>query len=122
VSRRLLALILPAMLVAATAPVVSQPARAAATTRARPAVVEVRTIGHTVRNRPIYAWRLGQPGARRRVVVLGAMHGNETGPSRILYDLRDGRPLSGADVWVVPQYNRDGIARHTLLRAIGARR
>ncbi len=85
----------------------------------RPAVVEARTIGHTVKERGILAWRLGQPAAKRKVVILGAMHGNETGPSRILYNLRDGRPIKGADIWVVPQYNRDGIVRHTRQNAHG---
>jgi protein MpaA len=94
-------------------------AQAAPARISRPAVVEARTIGQTVRKRGILAWRLGQPAARRKVVFLGAMHGDETGPSRILYNLRDGRPITGADIWVVPQYNRDGVARHTRQNAHG---
>jgi predicted deacylase len=82
-------------------------------------VVEVRTIGHSVKGRAILAWRLGQPTATRKVVVLGAMHGDETGPSRILYNLRDGRKITGADIWVVPQYNRDGVVRRTRQNARG---
>jgi protein MpaA len=117
-NRRLLALLLPCLLLAAAAPVVVQPAQAASTP-SRPAVVEVRTIGHTVKNRPIVAWRVGQPTSKRKVVVFAAMHGNETGPSRILYNLRDGRAIKGADIWLVPQYNRDGIARHTRQNAHG---
>jgi hypothetical protein len=84
-----------------------------------PAVVQVRVIGHTVQGQNIVALRLGQPTSHRKVVVLSAMHGNETGPSRILYNLRDGRAIRGADVWVVPQYNRDGIRRHTRQNARG---
>ena len=95
------------------------PSGATATAPARPAVVEVRTIGHTVQGRPILAWRLGQPTSSRKVVVLAAMHGNETGPSRILANLRDGRRITGADLWVVPQYNPDGIARGTRQNARG---
>ncbi len=91
----------------------------AAARPARPAVVEARTIGRTVRGRGILAWRLGQPSSRRKVVVLAAMHGNEAGPSRILRDLRDGRPIRGADIWVVPQYNRDGVLRRTRQNARG---
>ena len=117
-SRRLLALLLPALLLAAATPVATQPAQAAAGT-ARPAVVEVRTIGHTVKNRPIYAWRLGQPTSKRKVVIFGAMHGDENGPSRILYNLRDGRAIKGADIWVVPHYNPDGTARHSRQNAHG---
>ena len=84
-----------------------------------PAVVQARVIGQTVQGRNIWAYRLGQPTARRKVVILAAMHGNETGPSRILYNLRDGRSIRGADIWVVPQYNRDGIRRHTRQNARG---
>jgi murein peptide amidase A len=109
--RQALALVLPGLLLTAATPAVSPTSPAAA--GSRPAVVETRTIGHTVKHRAIVAWRLGQPSARRKVVVFGAMHGNETGPSRILYNLRDGKPIRGADIWVVPQYNRDGVVRRT---------
>ena len=118
---RLLALVVPVLLVASAIPVATQATTGAAadSARTRPAVVEVRTIGHTVKGRAIYAWRLGVPTSARKVVVLGAMHGNETGPSRILYNLRDGRKITGADIWVVPQYNRDGIVRRTRQNAHG---
>jgi hypothetical protein len=86
---------------------------AGAAVPARPAVVQTRTLGTSVQGRPIVAWRLGQPTAARKVVVLAAMHGNETAPSRILANLRDGRPITGIDLWVVPSYNPDGIARRT---------
>jgi protein MpaA len=89
------------------------PVAQAATAPVRPAVVETRVIGTSVQGRPILAWRLGQPTATRKVVVLAAMHGNETGPSRILANLRDGRPVRGIDLWVVPTYNPDGVARRT---------
>jgi protein MpaA len=113
---KLLSVVLSGLLLTAASSVASQTAQASPS---RPAVVEVRTIGHTVKDRPIYAWRLGQPTSKRKVVIFAAMHGDETGPSRILYNLRDGRPLKGADIWVVPQYNRDGIARHTRQNAHG---
>ncbi len=119
----MLALAIPGVLLAAAVPVSLTPTAQAVPTRtastSRPAVVEARTIGRTVKKRGILAWRLGQPGAKRKVVILGAMHGNETGPSRILTNLRDGRPIKGADIWVVPQYNRDGVARHTRQNAHG---
>ena len=85
----------------------------------RPAVVETRVIGRSVAGRPIVAWRVGQPTSSRKVVVLAAMHGNETGPSRILANLRDGRPVRGADIWLVPTYNPDGVARHARHNARG---
>jgi murein peptide amidase A len=112
VSRRLLALLLPGLLLVAAGPGATQPAQAA-TTKAHPAVVGTRIIGHTVNGRAIGAWRFGQPTSSRKVVIFGAMHGDETGPSRILYNLRDGRKITGADIWVIPHYNPDGTARHT---------
>jgi murein peptide amidase A len=102
-------------LLTAAAPVVSQ----AATVPGKPAVVEVRTIGHSVKGRAIVAWRLGQPTSTRKVVIMAGMHGDEPGPSRILNQLRDGRPITGADIWVIPVYNPDGRARNTRQNAHG---
>jgi murein peptide amidase A len=116
VSRRPLALLLPGLLLVAAAPVATPPAQAvtqATNARSHPAVVGTRVIGHTVKGRAIGAWRFGQPSSSRKVVIFGAMHGDETGPSRILYNLRDGRKITGADIWVIPHYNPDGSARHT---------
>jgi len=101
-------------LLGAAAPVVSQ-----AAVPGKQAVVEVRTIGHSVKGRPIVAWRLGQPSSPTKVVFMARMHGDEAGPSRILYQLRDGRPIKGADIWVIPVYNPDGAARHTRQNAHG---
>ena len=85
---------------------------------ARPAVVEVRTIGHSVKGRPIRAWRLGEPG-KRRIVLVSTMHGDEPHTRRILETLRDGRPVRGIDLWVVPTYNPDGLVRGTRRNARG---
>lgn len=84
----------------------------------RSAVVEVRTIGRSVEGRPIRAWRLGEPG-RRRIVMVSTMHGDEPHTRRILETLRDGRPVRGVDLWVVPTYNPDGLARGSRRNARG---
>jgi murein peptide amidase A len=84
----------------------------------RPAVVEARTIGHSVKGRPIRAWRLGEPG-KRPVVLISTMHGNEPHTRRILETLRDGRAVRGIDLWVIPTYNPDGLARGTRRNARG---
>jgi murein peptide amidase A len=115
---RLSALLLPVLLLTAATPVVSE-AAPREQAQAKPAVVEVRAIGKTVQGRAIVAWRLGEPSSNRKVVVLAAMHGDEPGPSRILYNLRDGRPVRGADLWVVPTYNVDGVVRHRRQNAHG---
>jgi murein peptide amidase A len=79
---------------------------------ARPAVIERRILGYSAKGRPIKAWRLGKPG-KPRFVVISTMHGNERSTKRILTSLRDGRPIRGIDLWVVPVYNPDGYARGT---------
>ncbi|RYC13323.1 M14 family zinc carboxypeptidase [Nocardioides zhouii] len=84
----------------------------------RPAVVEVRMIGTSVRGRPIRAWRLGEPG-KRPIVLVSTMHGNEPHTRRILESLRDGPAISGVDLWVIPTYNPDGLARGSRRNARG---
>jgi protein MpaA len=110
VRRTLLALLLTLPLLAATGP-----AQAA---RHRPAVLDAVVIGHSVDGRPIRAWHLGTPGARK-VVLTATMHGDESGVSSILTSLRDGRPVRGIDLWVVPTYNPDGKAHHHRQNAHG---
>ena len=107
-----------AAVLAAACLVVGAPAAAAPAPDERPAVVEVRTIGHSVKGRPIRAWRLGEPG-RRRIVLLSTMHGNEPHTRAILETLRDGRAIRGVDLWVVPTYNPDGLVRGTRRNARG---
>ena len=82
-------------------------------------VLEVRVIGHSVQGRAILAWHLGDPASPVKAVVIAAMHGNEAQPARILRNLRDRRPIRGADVWVVPSMNPDGVHRHTRRNAHG---
>lgn len=83
-----------------------------------PAVVERQVIGTSVAKRPIRAWRLGEPG-KRRIVLISTMHGNEPHTRQILDSLRDGRPIRGIDLWIVPNYNPDGLARRTRRNARG---
>lgn len=85
---------------------------------AQPTVVERVVIGHSVRGRPIRAFRLGEPG-KRTVLLVATMHGDEGKPRLILQRLRDGRPVRGIDLWVVPTYNPDGLARGTRKNARG---
>jgi len=91
------------------------PARAAGHQRA---VVGARVIGHSTQGRPIRAWHLGTPGATK-VVLISTMHGDEGRVSDILTSLRDGRPVTGIDLWVVPVHNPDGRARHRRQNARG---
>lgn len=85
----------------------------------RPAVVEHRVIGHTVNDRPIHAWRVGDPDSPRKVVVLAAMHGDEGAPRQILRSIRDDRAVEDVDLWLVADANPDGSARGSRKNAHG---
>lgn len=90
----------------------------ATTKLARSAIIERRVIGHSVKGRPIRAFRLGQPG-KRRIVVMSTIHGDERAIRGIPLALRDGAPIHGIDLWVIPTANPDGFARHTRKNARG---
>jgi len=102
---------------AARSPVTATPASYAVP--GRPAVVETRVIGHSVAGRAIVAYRVGDPHSSNKVVAMSTMHGNEPHTRRILTSIRDGRPVTGVDLWLVPVLNPDGLARHTRKNAHG---
>jgi predicted deacylase len=77
----------------------------------RPAVNAVRVLGATREGRRIVAYRVGDRSARRSAVVLSG-HGTERDTRHIVTNLRDGAPVHGIDVWLVPMYNPDGYAAH----------
>ena len=111
----LVALLMSVGLVAparATAGAVGSPVALSAA-RSATAVLGMRVIGHSVKGRPIRAWHLGDRTSPVKAVFIATMHGNESGPASILNDLRDGPPITGADIWVVPYMNPDGYARNT---------
>ena len=85
----------------------------------RPAVVEHRVIGYSMKGRPIHAWRVGDPGARIKAVVIASMHGDEIAPRQILRRIRDGAPVKGIDLWLIPTHNPDGVARGNRKNARG---
>ncbi len=87
----------------------------------REAVVQTVKIGESVRGRPILAHRLGEPADNGvpTVVLIGAMHGNEQRTRPALWSILDGKPLIGAELWVIPTYNPDGIAAGTRRNAHG---
>jgi murein peptide amidase A len=93
-------------------------AAVAAEARAPRAAYASQVIGHSVTGRPILAWHLGETN-RPKVLLIAGMHGNEPAPTAILRTLRDGKSVHGIDLWVVPAYNPDGLARHTRRNAHG---
>lgn len=82
-------------------------------------VTETRTIGRSVQDRAIDAYRLGAPSASTTVVALGLMHGNEPAPRATLEALRDGPTVTGLDLWVIPILNPDGAAADIRANANG---
>jgi protein MpaA len=86
-------------------------------------VLEQRVLGKSVRGRPIIAWHMDDvtdgKHAGPTVVLIATMHGNEGAPRQILQSLRSGPAIHGADVWLVPVYNPDGLAAGTRRNAHG---
>jgi N-acetylmuramoyl-L-alanine amidase len=87
--------------------------RGAAAPRARLAV------GRSVRGRPIRALRLGSAAAAKRVLVVGAVHGNEPAGKAVTRRLRRARPPRGVALWLVDDLNPDGAAAGTRQNARG---
>lgn len=84
----------------------------------RPAVAQKVIIGKSVEGRPIKAFRLGERG-KTKVLLIATMHGDEGATRQILQSLRDNRPIHGINLWVVPVYNPDGLAHGTRKNARG---
>jgi murein peptide amidase A len=73
-------------------------------------------LGRSEQGRPIFVVRVGDP-AGPRVLVFGAIHGNETAGIPIARALE--RTHTGDDVWIVPDLNPDGVAHGTRQDARG---
>lgn len=76
-------------------------------------------IGHSVQGRPIVSVRSGDPGATVKVLVVGAIHGDETAGMPIARRLIAAGAPRGAELWVVPTINPDGVAARTRGNAHG---
>ena len=80
-----------------------------------PALAERVEIGRSAEGRAIVASRLGDPAATRKVLVVGAIHGDERGGLAVTRAIRRqwGSRLRGVDLWVVDTFNPDGLRRGT---------
>jgi protein MpaA len=83
------------------------------------AVAAPRTVllGRSWQGRPIVAVEVGNPSGRR-VLVVGCIHGNETGGIAVARALERLAP-SGLDLWIVSNLNPDGVALGTRQNAHG---
>ena len=85
---------------------------------ARPDPTRV-VIGHSVQGRPIVAWEYGAASARRKILVVGCIHGNECAGLAITASLRRQQVPAGVQLWLVPEMNPDGTAADTRQNAHG---
>ena len=76
-------------------------------------------IAHSERGRPVVARRIGSARAARRILVVGAIHGNERAGVPVLRALRAARPPAGVQIVLVDSVNPDGDARRTRQNARG---
>lgn len=76
-------------------------------------------IGRSAQGRPIEATRVGDPAAPIRVLVVGAIHGNEPAGHAVIARLRRAAPPAGVQLWLVRTVNPDGLARGTRHNARG---
>lgn len=76
-------------------------------------------IGRSVEGRPIVAWAFGPASARRKVLVVGCIHGNECAGLAITSALRRVPVPRGVQLWLVPEINPDGTAADTRQNAHG---
>lgn len=86
---------------------------------ASPADAKRLVIGTSVQGRPIVAWTFGSDRARRKVLVVGCIHGNECAGLAIVSALRHTRVPRGVQLWLVPEMNPDGTAADTRQNARG---
>jgi protein MpaA len=79
-----------------------------------------RTIGHSVRGRPIVAYYRGTTGATHTLLLLGQMHGDEdAGPRTAAWAIDHVTPKAGTGIWVIATMNPDGNLRNTRRNARG---
>jgi murein peptide amidase A len=82
-------------------------------------VIATRLYGYSLKGHPLEAFELGRRSAPLTVVALAAMHGNEPAGSVVLRALRDGTPITGVNLWVIPRDNPDGLLRDSRYNARG---
>ncbi len=76
-------------------------------------------VGRSVKHRLIRGWEIGDPGSRRRIMVVGCVHGDEPAGEAITRRLRTVEAPAGTALLVVDQFNPDGCAAGTRQNAHG---
>lgn len=82
-------------------------------------VHSVRVLGRSAEGRPIRVWRIGNPHSRRRVLIVGCIHGDECAGMAVTSRLVNlGQPTT-LDLWVIQDLNPDGLHQGTRQNANG---
>jgi protein MpaA len=76
-------------------------------------------VGHSAGGRPIVVSASGDPAARRRVLVVGCIHGTECAGIAVARRVLRGCPPGGADIWSLPDLDPDGRSAGTRLNGHG---
>jgi protein MpaA len=76
-------------------------------------------LGRSAEGRPVLLSRVGDAPAERRVLVVGAVHGNEPAGRAVLRELRRGPAPPGTELWLIDDLNPDGAAAGTRQNARG---
>jgi protein MpaA len=84
-----------------------------------PVQSRVVTVGRSVQGRRITARVLGPNSARRKILLVGCIHGNECAGVAILSAVARARIRPGVQLWLVPEMNPDGTAADTRQNAHG---
>jgi protein MpaA len=74
----------------------------------RTPTVRVVSVGRSVEGRPIVAGVVGDARAKRRVLIVGCVHGDETAGIAITRFLRTSTPGRRVALWLVDAFNPDG--------------
>ena len=76
-------------------------------------------FGHSVRGRPLSVRVMGPNSAKRKILLVGCIHGNECAGLRIIRALEHLRRARGVQLWLVGELNPDGTAAGTRQNAHG---
>jgi protein MpaA len=76
-------------------------------------------LGYSVDHRPIVAWLTTSQPARRSVLVVGSIAGDERGGIAVTRLLASQPAIGGVRLWLIPDVNPDGAARGTRVNADG---
>jgi murein endopeptidase len=79
----------------------------------------VESFGRTAAGRPLRVWRIGTAAGRRRVLVVGCIHGTECAGMAVTRRLVDLVSPVPTELWIVPNLNPDGLAAYTRQNARG---